>query len=122
MATLQDVRDRLERAVGRLESAQEAYKARHDAKLAELRREALAAGETAAGTGSVGPGGADPGSAGGPEMDDLLKALEETQAHNQALVDEREALADQIDTVIGRLRAALSPDDGPGPNDSGSAR
>jgi FtsZ-binding cell division protein ZapB len=93
MATLQDVRDRLERAVGRLEAAQKAYKDRWDAKLADVQREAL------------------------------VKALEETQQQNQALVDEREALADQVDAVIGRLRAVLTEgDDGAAGESEESAR
>lgn len=89
MASLQDVRDRLERAVGRLEGAQRAYRDRQDARLAEAQAEALRAGA-------------------GPEVDDLVRALEETRTRNQALVDERAALADRIDAVIGRLRAVLA--------------
>lgn len=111
MATLQDVRDRLERAVGRLEAAQKAYKDRWDAKLADVQREALAAGAS---------GGAD---GAGPDVEGLIKALEETQQQNQALVDEREALADQVDAVIGRLRAVLTEgDDGAAGESEESAR
>lgn len=104
MATLQDVRDRLERAVGRLETAQRTYKERQQAKLAEVQREALTAG--AAGS--------------GPDVEDLVKALEETQAHNQALVAEREALADQVDAVIGRLRTLLQSDTNDGFGEEGA--
>jgi len=91
MATLQDVRDRLERAVGRLETAQRAYRERQETKLAEAQIEAMRAGDGA-----------------GPDFEDLVKALEDTQKHNQALVAEREAMADQVDAVIGRLRAVLA--------------
>lgn len=104
MATLQDVRDRLERAVGRLETAQRGYKDRQQARLAEAQREALTAGAA----GAAGAAGS------GPAVEDLVKALEETQAHNQALVEEREALANRIDAVIGRLRGVLQDESGDG--------
>jgi hypothetical protein len=102
MATLQDVRDRLERAVGRLETAQRAYRDRQDARLAEAQREAMTANA-------------------GPDVEELVKALEETQKQNQALVDEREALADRVDAVIGRLQAVLAAGEGEG-SAGGSAR
>lgn len=83
---------RLARAVERLERARSAQTDR----LAELK-EAVNA-EPAAG-----PDAGDIG--------DLVRALEEAQRENAALVAERDAMADRVDAIIGKVRGVAGMND-----------
>jgi len=81
MSRIEQAQERLERAIARLERARRAQTDR----LAQLK-DARGAGPDAA------------------EMNNLIRALDEAQRENAALVAEREAMADRVDTIIDRLR------------------
>ena len=87
MSRIDEARKRLARAVARLEQARRAQTDR----LAEMK-EAL----------NVEPGaGPDVG-----DIGDLIRALEEAQRENAALVAERDAVADRVDAILGDVRRA----------------
>ncbi len=92
MPRIDKAQKRLARAVERLESARRAQTDR----LAELK-EAL----------NVEPGaGPDAG-----DISDLVRALEEAQRENAALVAERDDMADRIDRIIGKVRSVAGMND-----------
>ncbi len=92
MSRIDEARKRLARAVARLEQARHAQTDR----LAEMK-EAL----------NVEPGtGPDAG-----DIGDLIRALEEAQRENAALVAERDAVADQVDAILGNVRRAAGIND-----------
>ncbi len=92
MSRIDEARKRLARAVARLEQARHAQTDR----LAEMK-EAL----------NVEPGaGPDAG-----DIGDLIRALEEAQRENAALVAERDAMADQVDAILGNVRRAAGIND-----------
>lgn len=92
MTRIDKARKRLARAVERLEGARRAQTDR----LAELK-EAL----------NVEPGtGPDAG-----DIGDLVRALEEAQRENAALVAERDAMADRVDEIIGKMRSVTGMND-----------
>ncbi|MCY4395088.1 MAG: hypothetical protein OXC10_08145 [Rhodospirillaceae bacterium] len=92
MTRIDKARKRLARAVERLEGARRAQSGR----LAELK-EALTAAQGA------GPDAGDIG--------DLVQALEEAQRENAALVAERDAMADRVDAIIGKVRSVAGMND-----------
>lgn len=89
MSRIDEAQHRLNQAIARLEQARSAQIGR----IAELK-EARSAGPDAT------------------EMNALVQALDEAQRENAALVAEREAMADRVDTIVGRLKsvAGLDPD------------
>ena len=92
MSRIDQAQERLARAVARLESARRAQTDR----LAEMKE-----------TLNLEPGaGPDAG-----DMSDLIHALEEAQRENAALVAERDAVADRVDAVLGRVRRAAGIDE-----------
>lgn len=92
MSRIDKAQERLARAVARLESARRAQTDR----LAEMK-EAL----------NVEPGaGPDSG-----DISDLIRALEEAQRENAALVAERDAVADRVDAIVGSIRRAAGIND-----------
>ena len=92
MSRIDQAQERLARAVARLETARRAQSDR----LAEMK-EALNV-EPAAGPGAG-------------EIGDLVRALEEAQRENAALVAEREAMADRVDAIIGEMRGVAGMND-----------
>ena len=92
MTQIDKAQKRLARAVARLERARRAQTDR----LAEMK-DAL----------NVEPGaGADAG-----DISDLIRALEEAQRENAALVAEREAMADRVDAIVGEMRGIAGMND-----------
>ena len=92
MPRIDKAQKRLARAVERLESARRAQTDR----LAQLK-EALNVESGA---------GPDAG-----DMSDLVRALEEAQRENAALVAERDDMADRIDRLIGKVRSVAGMND-----------
>ena len=92
MSRIDQAQERLARAVARLETARRAQSDR----LAEMK-DALNV-EPAAG-----PDAGDIG--------DLVRALEEAQRENAALVAEREAMADRVDAIVGEMRSVAGMND-----------
>ena len=92
MPKIDKAQDRLARAVARLEDARRAQTDR----LARLK-EALNVES------GVGPDAGD--------MSDLVRALEEAQRENAALVAERDDMADRIDRIIGEVRSVAGMND-----------
>ncbi len=88
MTRIDKARKRLVRAVERLEGARRAQADR----LVELK-EAL----------KVEPDAGDIG--------DLVRALDEAQRENTALVAERDAMADRVDAIIGKVRSVAGTND-----------
>jgi hypothetical protein len=86
MAGLQDAQARLAKAVARLETAL----FERENRLAA--RDAVAEAERAR----------------GPNIEELVQALDGAQKENAALIAEREAMARQLDTLIARLNAVLA--------------
>ena len=76
MSRIEEARQRLARAVARLESARHAQ---------------------------AGPAPGDIG--------DLIRALEEAQRENAALVAERDAMADRVDAIVGEIRGVAGTND-----------
>ena len=92
MSRIDRAQKRLARAVARLESARSAQTDR----LAEMKE-----------TLNVEPGaGPDAG-----DISDLIRALEEAQRENAALVTEREAMADRVDAIVGEMRSVAGMND-----------
>lgn len=87
MSRIDQAQERLERAVARLERARRAQTDR----LSQMK-DARSAGPDAA------------------EMNNLVRALDEAQRENAALVAERESMADRVDTIIGRLKTVAGLD------------
>jgi len=87
MSRIDEAQHRLNQAIARLEQARSAQIGR----IAELK-EARSAGP-------------DPA-----EMNALVQALDEAQRENAALVAEREAMADRVDTIVGRLKSVAGLD------------
>ena len=92
MPKIDKAQERLARAVARLEDARRAQTDR----LAQLK-EALNVESRA---------GPDAG-----DMSDLVRALEEAQRENAALVAERDDMADRIDRLIGKVRSVAGMND-----------
>ena len=92
MSRIDQAQERLARAVARLETARRAQTDR----LAEMK-EALNVEP------SAGPDAGDIG--------DLVRALEEAQRENAALVAEREAMADRVDAIVGEMRGVAGMND-----------
>ncbi len=90
MSRIEEARQRLARAVARLESARHAQAGR----LAGMK-DALDA--------QAGPAPGDIG--------DLIRALEEAQRENAALVAERDAMADRVDAIVGEIRGVAGTND-----------
>ena len=82
MSQIEEAQDRLERAVARLEHARRAQSDR----IAEIKKASSEAPNA-------------------DEVNGLIRALDEAQRENAALVAEREAMADRVDAIIGRLRS-----------------
>lgn len=82
MSRIDEAQQRLKQAIARLEAARNTQVGR----IAELRDAR-----------SAGP---DPA-----EVNALVQALDEAQRENAALVAEREAMADRVDTIVGRLKS-----------------
>lgn len=89
MSRIDEAQQRLKRAIARLEDARNAQIGR----IAELKDAR-----------SAGP---DPS-----EVNTLVQALDEAQRENAALVAEREAMADRVDTIVGRLKSVAGLDTG----------
>ena len=90
MPQIDKAQERLTRAVARLEDARRAQTDR----LAQLK-ESLNV--------ESGPDAGD--------MSDLVRALEEAQRENAALVAERDDMADRIDRIIGKVRSVAGMND-----------
>ena len=92
MSRIDKAQERLARAVARLESARRAQTDR----LAELKESLNAEPGAGQEAGDIG---------------DLIRALEEAQSENAALVAERDAMADRVDAMIGRVRGMAGLND-----------
>jgi len=82
MSRIDEAQERLKHAIARLERARSAQIDR----ISELK-DARSAGPDAT------------------EINTLVQALDEAQRENAALVAEREAMADRVDTIVGRLKS-----------------
>jgi len=87
MSQIHEAQQRLKQAIARLEQARNAQIGR----IAELK-DARSAGPDAT------------------EMNALVQALDEAQRENAALVAEREAMADRVDAIVGRLKSVAGVD------------
>ena len=85
MSRIHEAQERLERAVARLERA----RGTQSDRIAQLKD-----------TRSAGPDAA--------ETNNLVRALDEAQRENAALVAEREAMAERVDSIVDRLRTVAS--------------
>lgn len=96
MSRIDRAQERLARAVARLEAARRAQTDRLAEMKEALNAEPGAGPDTGPETGGIG---------------DLIRALEEAQRENAALVAERDAVADRVDAILGSVRRAAGIDD-----------